>query len=140
MSSDSFHPLLPEVTHNETADPSVIFNLPEHSGPNSPEGHGVPPPPELSPELLRTDDLCRTASPSLHQSFSQLLTSQCHAHDSVLTVDPTAVTDVEQTAAILSHLTVCDETSALKKISGRHEDSARDLKSTTSPVSDKILV
>lgn len=27
--SDSFHPLLAEVTHNETAEPSMTFHLPE---------------------------------------------------------------------------------------------------------------
>ncbi|XP_047450066.1 centrosomal protein of 295 kDa isoform X3 [Mugil cephalus] len=125
---DSFHPLLAEVTHNETAEPSMIFTLPEHGGLDSPGGrggldspggHGVPTPPDLSPELVRTDERCRTTSPSLNQSFSQLVTSQCLPHASVLTADPTDV--------ILSHLNVSDETPALEKISGRHEDSVRDL-------------
>uniref|UniRef100_UPI0037E7F921 neurofilament medium polypeptide-like n=1 Tax=Semicossyphus pulcher TaxID=241346 RepID=UPI0037E7F921 len=126
---DSFHPLMAEVTHNETADPSMIFHLPEHSVPDSPErqpasGEGsvstpseefetnddLPVESEPSPERLRAEEppCSTTASPVLHQSFSQLITSQCHPHESVLVLSPTVRTDVELTALSLSSLTVSD--------------------------------
>ncbi|XP_045929282.1 centrosomal protein of 295 kDa isoform X2 [Micropterus dolomieu] len=117
--SDSFHPLLAEVTHNETAEPSMIFHLPDHDVPPSPEGQpangerSVSTPSEefethddssveseQSPERLRTEDpsSCLNASPILHESFSQLITSQHNIHESV----------VELTALSLSALTLCD--------------------------------
>ncbi|XP_074534904.1 uncharacterized protein cep295 isoform X2 [Halichoeres trimaculatus] len=104
--SDSFHPLLAEVTHNETADPSMTFHHPDQSVLNSPEGRSAsgersPSTPsersethndpsaesEASPERLRAEDpsSCMTA----HESFAQL-----HLQDSVCT----ARTDVELTA------------------------------------------
>ncbi|XP_044209509.1 centrosomal protein of 295 kDa [Thunnus albacares] len=181
--SDSFHSLLAEVTHNETVDPSMIFHQPQHDAPSSPEGQ----PPsrehsvsthsedfetrtnpsvesEPSPERLRTEEPHRTTSTALHESFSQLVTSQCHPHESVLMMSPTAQ-DVELTAQSLSNLTVCDSTSMLNLpqpeggeadrncVSKRHEDSvpfgdlhAREVKSEQSsnlkndvPLSDKIL-
>lgn len=126
--SESFHPLLAEVTHNETADPSMTFHLPEHKVPNSHTeqptsglnsvstpadesethtDHTVES--ELSPERLRTQEqsFCSTA---LHESFSHLVTSQCLPHESVLTVSPTMTTDVDLTALTLSHLSLCDAT------------------------------
>ncbi|XP_078103166.1 centrosomal protein 295 isoform X1 [Sander vitreus] len=105
--SDSFHPLLAEVTHNETADPSMTFHQPEHDGPTSPEGqpasggsrvstpseefeiHTVES--EPSPERLRTEDpsSCIADSPALQESFFQLTTSQYQPRESVLIVSPT---------------------------------------------------
>ncbi|GAA6223572.1 centrosomal protein of 295 kDa [Lates japonicus] len=117
--SDSFHPLLAEVTHNETADPSMTFHLLEHKVPNSPEGrtaseersvstsseesetHAQPSvESEPSPERLRTE------KPALHDS------SPCQPHESVLVLEDTMRTDVEITALSLSHLTMCDDTPA----------------------------
>ncbi|TDH15402.1 hypothetical protein EPR50_G00030590 [Perca flavescens] len=106
--SDSFHPLLAEVTHNETADPSMTFHQPEHDGrATSPEGqpasggsrvstpseeveiHTVES--EPSPERVRTEDLsgCVADSPTSQESFSQLATSQYQPRDSVLMLSPT---------------------------------------------------
>ncbi|XP_034385039.1 uncharacterized protein cep295 isoform X3 [Cyclopterus lumpus] len=121
--SDSFHPLLAEVTHNETADPSMIFHLPEHDGPTSPEGaqnsvseefeaHDDPSvESEPSPERLREEPPpgCAAASPASHDSFSQLVTSQCHPDESVLMLSLAAGPDVEPTALSLSRLTMCDD-------------------------------
>ncbi|XP_034722491.1 uncharacterized protein LOC117941633 [Etheostoma cragini] len=104
--SDSFHPLLAEVTHNETADPSMTFHQPEHDGPTSPEGPpasgGSPastPAEEIeihtesepSPEHLRTEDpsSCKADDPALQESYSQLTTSQNQTSESVLIVSPT---------------------------------------------------
>lgn len=126
--SDSFHPLLAEVTQNETADPSMIFHLPEHVT-NSPEGqpasgersvsthpeefetHYDPSSSEQSPECLRTEEpsVFVTASPDVHESFSQLITSQYHPDESVLLVGDTRRTDVELTALSLANLTMCDD-------------------------------
>ncbi|XP_035536030.1 centrosomal protein of 295 kDa [Morone saxatilis] len=121
-SSDSFHPLLAEVTHNETADACMTFHLPVHDVPNSPEGQSAswersvsttseefetPDGPsvesEPSPERLRTEEpsSCVTASHALHESASQLITSQYHPQES----------DVEITAQSLSNLTLCDDAS-----------------------------
>ncbi|XP_039646701.1 centrosomal protein of 295 kDa isoform X2 [Perca fluviatilis] len=106
--SDSFHPLLAEVTHNETADPSMTFHQPEHDGrATSPEGqpasggsrvstpseeveiHTVES--EPSPERVRTEDPsgCVADSPASQESFSQLATSQYQPRDSVLVLSPT---------------------------------------------------
>uniref|UniRef100_A0A3P8TQB8 Uncharacterized protein n=1 Tax=Amphiprion percula TaxID=161767 RepID=A0A3P8TQB8_AMPPE len=165
IGSDSFHPLLPEVTHNETADLSMTFHLPEHSLPSSPEGrpasgrHGASdystesePRANLSagsdpsPERLRAEEPTgySASSPALHESFSQLVTSQSQPHESILTVSPTATADVQQTAQILLHLTVCDDPQPEVQISERPEDSfsSSELKSERNlrvSVSDEIL-
>ncbi|XP_029301688.1 centrosomal protein of 295 kDa isoform X2 [Cottoperca gobio] len=163
---DSFHPLLAEVTHNETADPSMTFHLPEHNVPTSPEGlasgersvsipseefetHTDPSiESEPSPERLRTEhpSSCMAASPAFHESFSQLITYQCHPHESVLMVSPTMRIEVELTALSLSNLALCDDppTVVLPQperadanrncISVRHGDSV-----PFSDLSDKIL-
>ncbi|XP_031719464.1 uncharacterized protein cep295 isoform X2 [Anarrhichthys ocellatus] len=143
--SDSFHPLLAEVTHNETADLSMTFHLPEHKVPTSPEGqpasgeHGV----STSSEEFETDESepssehlraeepssCAAASPASHESFSQLITSQCHPHESVLVLSPDTRTDEEPTALSLSRLTMCDDMSE-----GPRADRNR-----VCPFSDKIL-
>ncbi|XP_062275908.1 centrosomal protein of 295 kDa [Scomber scombrus] len=180
--SVSFHPLLAEVTHNETIDPSMIFHLPEHDTPSSPEGHSQSRErsvsthsedfetctnpsveSEPSPERLRAEEPSRSTSTALQESFSQLVTSQCLPHESVLTVSPTTQ-HPELTAQSLSDLTVCDSTPTLsmpppeegeadrKSISERDEDSgqfnklpARELESVQSsnlknaaPFSDRI--
>ncbi|CAI5692647.1 unnamed protein product [Oreochromis niloticus] len=171
--SDSFHPLLAEVTQNETADLSITFHQPEHSVHNFPDGHpasrehSVTTPVEVnshsdlssvesepSPERLRTEEpnRCPTASSTLHESFSQLITTQCHPQESVLIVSPTVRADVEQTAEILSNLSMCDDTPALgvsraeERLGGADSISAEEIKSghgpnlrNASPVSDKIL-
>ncbi|KAM7398864.1 hypothetical protein PAMP_018173 [Pampus punctatissimus] len=149
---DSFHPLLAEVTHNETADPSMTFHLPEHDAPGSPEGR-LPSggcrlqtctdpsvESEPSPERLRTEEPSLTTSNALHESFSQLLTSQCHAHESVLMVSPTTQ-DVELTAQSLSHLTVCEpeEEEADRDPHARELESEQSLNLNAVSVSDKIL-
>lgn len=172
--SDSFHPLLAEVTQNETADLSITFHQPEHSVHNFPDVHpatrerSVTTPVEVishsdlssvesepSPERLRTEEPNRSpaASSTLHESFSQLITTQCHPQESVLIVSPTVRADVEQTAEILSNLSMCDETPAWgvsraeERLGGADSISAEEIKCghgpnlrNVSPVSDKILV
>lgn len=111
--SVSFHPLLAEITHNETVDPTMTFHLLEHNMPTSPEGQlvtgrrSVPTPHEESethsdpsPERLRTEH-------AVHESC------QGQHHESVLTLDDTVRTDVELTALNLSHFSLRDESSAL---------------------------
>ncbi|XP_041661097.1 centrosomal protein of 295 kDa [Cheilinus undulatus] len=132
--SDSFHPLLAEVTHNETAYPSVIFHQPELDVPISPEqqaseGHSISTPSEElerpddptvesepSPERLRAEEpsSCTTASPALHESFSQLMTSKLHPHESVLTESPIKRTNVELTALNLLQLNLCDSSAKVE--------------------------
>ncbi|XP_042342949.1 uncharacterized protein LOC121943495 [Plectropomus leopardus] len=136
--SDSFHPLLAEVTHNETTDPSMTFHLPEHGVPSSPEGQpasgerSVSTPShtdasaesEPSPERLRTEEPsnCTAVSPALPESFSQLITSQCHPYESVLEMSPTMRMDVELTTLSLSNLTVCDDTVGMLQPEGADAD------------------
>ncbi|XP_041851766.1 centrosomal protein of 295 kDa isoform X3 [Melanotaenia boesemani] len=123
---DSFHPLLAEVTHNETADPSMIFQMPGHGAPDTPEAHPasrehrVSTPSaesethtdpsvesETSPEHFRTEEPNHfTAPPTLHGSMSQLIISECHRHDSALEMSPAGRTDVDKTTLILSNLTI----------------------------------
>lgn len=113
LASELFQPLLAEVTHNETADPSMTFHLPEHNVPDSPEelpdwDRALS---EESPERLRTEEpiTCVMASPASHGSFSQH-----HACKSVLVLSPpTMMTDVELSALSLSKLTMCDQTPAV---------------------------
>lgn len=120
--SELFQPLLAEVTHNETVDPSMTFHLPEHNVPDSPEEppdwdralsetRHDPSESEGSPERLRTEEPigCVTASPASHGSFSQH--QPCK---SVLVLSPpTETTDVELSALSLSKLTLCDQTPAV---------------------------
>ncbi|XP_036977228.1 centrosomal protein of 295 kDa isoform X3 [Acanthopagrus latus] len=112
--SDSFHPLLAEVTHNETADASMMFHPPEHNVPGSPEGqragsvstspeaHDDVSESESSPERLRAEQpsSCVTTSPASDQSLTQLVTSQNHPPD------------VELTALSLSNLILSDDAPA----------------------------
>ncbi|KAG7470888.1 hypothetical protein MATL_G00118660 [Megalops atlanticus] len=90
--SDSFHPLLAEVTQNETAEHSMTFHLPEqelHCSGVAGEG-GAPtceterPP---SPEQLRAEqqDLSLHPPAPLQDSLCQLAESQSTTQDSVLT-------------------------------------------------------
>lgn len=88
--SDSFHPLLPEITHNETADPSMTFQLPEQlsaSGGLSTASTED----DASPERLRGEQpgCCGV----LQESFSQLAISQCPPQESVLLLSPTLKTE-----------------------------------------------
>ncbi|XP_013871349.1 uncharacterized protein cep295 isoform X2 [Austrofundulus limnaeus] len=81
--SDVFHPLEAEITHNETADPPATFHLPEHDVPEGSLGFSTPSVGfEPSPEQLRAEE--RT-SPSLQESFSQLVLSESRPQDSVVT-------------------------------------------------------
>lgn len=112
--SDSFHPLLAEVTHNETADASMTFHPPEHNVPGSPEGqragsvstspeaHDDVSESESSPERLRAEQpsSCVTTSFASDQSLTQLVTSQNHPPD------------VELTALSLSNLILSDDAPA----------------------------
>ncbi|XP_054460001.1 centrosomal protein of 295 kDa isoform X2 [Anoplopoma fimbria] len=156
--SDSFHPLLAEVTHNETADPSMTFHLPEHDVPTSPEGQPASveysvstsseecethtdesePSSEPSPERLRAEEpsSCLTAYPTLHESFSQLITSQCQPHESILMMSSATGTDVEPTSLSLSRLTMCDYIPTLGI--PQPEDLEADINHFY-PLSDKIL-
>lgn len=97
----------------------MTFHLPEHHAPDSPDerpagsDRGAPAPSEQteqSPERLRTEEPMGgvIAAPSLHESFSQLITSQCHPWESDHTVSPPTEIEVELTALSLSHLTLCD--------------------------------
>ncbi|XP_064841246.1 uncharacterized protein cep295 isoform X1 [Oncorhynchus masou masou] len=113
--SDSFHPLLAEVTHNETAEPFMTFHLPEeeveglcshdedgdHEAPAgdlelsacSEEFEDDTDPSvtsEPSPERLRGAEEPPQPSPALHDSLYQLTISQCLPHDSALQVSPGA--------------------------------------------------
>ncbi|KAK2913060.1 hypothetical protein Q8A73_007173 [Channa argus] len=96
----SFRSLLAEFTHNETAEASMTFHLPEHEVPSSPDEHPGSREPsdstpseesdytvqsEPSPELLRAEEQSGCL-PALCESFSNLTTSQCFAHESVLMV------------------------------------------------------
>ncbi|KAM4590280.1 uncharacterized protein cep295 [Fundulus diaphanus] len=71
---DSFHPLLPEHTQNQTADPTMTFHLPDLSMSDSADGSPAGPEPGPSPEQLRTEEpnCCRV----LQESFSQLAFSE----------------------------------------------------------------
>ncbi|KAK1899548.1 Centrosomal protein of 295 kDa [Dissostichus eleginoides] len=103
---DSFHPLLAEVPHNETADSSMTFHLPDHHVPSCTEGRphsrgeesDASSDPsvesEPSPERLRAEQpaSCR-AAPPLHGSFSQLITSQCHPNESEEELTALAICD-----------------------------------------------
>ncbi|XP_029571492.1 mucin-12 isoform X3 [Salmo trutta] len=109
--SDSFHPLLAEVTHNETAEPSMTFHLPEEEveglcSHDEDDDHEAPAgdlelsacseefeddtdpsvTSEPSPEGLRGGEEPPQPSPALHDSLYQLTTSQCLSHDSALQV------------------------------------------------------
>lgn len=113
--SDSFQPLLAEVTHNETAEPSMTFHLPEEEdeelgspnrGDHAPVGElnlspcsEEPPCGDLeehtdpfvnsdpSPERLRAEEPSQSQS-ALQDSLYQLTTSQCLPHDWNLVVSP----------------------------------------------------
>lgn len=133
--SDSFHPLLAEVTHNETAYPSMTFHLPGQEAPCSPagasrstssevnhSGHSeqsseeeFEPPAsssvesELSPEHFRAEEPPRrlAAPAALQESFCHLAISHCDPHPSVLTMSP-AAQEAELATLSLSGLTLCD--------------------------------
>nr|XP_020479192.1 centrosomal protein of 295 kDa isoform X2 [Monopterus albus] len=124
----SFHPLLAEVTHNDTAEPSMTFHLPEHEVPNSPEGQPASGPFNVSvpsegsefhtdgsespPEHLRSEQQSGHLT-TLHESFSHLITSQCHPLDSAILVSPITRTDMDQTVLCPLDLTMCDAAPAL---------------------------
>ncbi|XP_038140781.1 uncharacterized protein cep295 isoform X3 [Cyprinodon tularosa] len=92
---DSFHPLLPEITHNETADPSMTFQLPQHNvsdtsdrspAAEGPGGSTSSVQGDPCPEQLRTEEpnYCR----ELQESFSQLVLSECLPQESIRTMSP----------------------------------------------------
>ena len=113
--SDSFHPLLAEVTQNETVDPSMTFHLPEQETPTtSPERSeqsaievrnrltysseedeaGSIAEPSVtsdpSPDRLRAEEpsLSQTCHTAIQESFDQLSISQCHPNQSVDFISP----------------------------------------------------
>ncbi|XP_008424913.1 uncharacterized protein cep295 isoform X2 [Poecilia reticulata] len=69
---DSFHPLHPEITHNETADPPVTFHLPDLNTSDDP-----------SLEQLRAEE--PDGRRDVQESFSRLVISECVQQDGVLT-------------------------------------------------------
>ncbi|XP_076001882.1 centrosomal protein 295 isoform X3 [Genypterus blacodes] len=132
--SDSFHPLPAEVTHNETADPTMTFHLPERDAPSS--NSSSPPQStraesrfsthaeeldstetsaqfsEASPERFRAEEPSSCPRAVLHQSFCQLTTSPCQPDESVLMASPVA----QLIAPRLRNLTVCDATPTLSML------------------------
>lgn len=104
-----------EVTHNETADPSMNFHQPEHNSPDEQLSSWDPRAPasfsnddlsesEQSLDFFRAKDTSVMTPPASHESFSLLITSQDHIHQSVLMSPPK---DVELTAPSLSKLATC---------------------------------
>uniref|UniRef100_A0A673B5W7 ALMS motif domain-containing protein n=2 Tax=Sphaeramia orbicularis TaxID=375764 RepID=A0A673B5W7_9TELE len=157
--SDSFHPLPAEVTHNETVDPTMTFDLLGQGDASSPTDRSadsslhsevcdVSPDPPV--EQLRAEERSRCL-PDPHQSFTELQTSQCRPQDSVLMASSVDC-DVEVTVLNLSHLSVCDSTSGIQLPpppeeeqdgSDKNLDETSEQKSdldTGVPVSEKILV
>lgn len=93
--SESFHQLLAEVTHNQTADPSMTFHAPDeqpaHFGSSVSEPHRVSAHSDPSPERFRAEESAVSAAASLDSSLSQLLaSSQRRSQDSVLLLSPTS--------------------------------------------------
>lgn len=110
--SNSFHPLLAEVTHNETADPSVTFHLLEHKGSDLPEDEvnwesSVSRPSEVS-EPNTDVSVESESSPERPREESSLQEmSPYQPQESVLDMEDTLGTDVEITALNLSNLKMC---------------------------------
>lgn len=105
--SQSFHQLFAEVTHNQTADPSVTFHPPDQESPaerpadfrssvSDDSAHS-----DLSPERFRREEPVGSAAASL-DSLSQLLSSQQQSQDSVLLPSPTT----EKVDAVCPSLTI----------------------------------
>lgn len=108
-----------EVTHNETADPSMNFPQPEHNSPDEQPSSRDPRAPasfsnddlsesERSLDFFRAKDAATSVMtpPASHESFSLLITSQDHVHQSVL-LSP--LKDMEATAPSLSKLATCSD-------------------------------
>ncbi|XP_071396494.1 uncharacterized protein cep295 [Centroberyx affinis] len=155
--SDSFHPLLAEVTHNETVDASMTFHLPVQEAPSSPEGSGQSPggerglsprseeesethaepsvESEPSPERFRAEE--PSSASALQESFCQLATSQCQPQESVLMV---SAQEAELATLSLSGLTLCDAPPALDlpppEGGDAEEKSVSDRPGRSGPVSD----
>ncbi|XP_041727185.2 centrosomal protein of 295 kDa isoform X1 [Coregonus clupeaformis] len=152
--SDSFHPLLAEVTHNETAEPSMTFHLPEEEvkGPCSHDEESDHEAPagdlefsacseefeddtdpsvtsEPSPERLRGGEEPPQSSPAVQDSLNQLTTSQCLPHDSALEVSPGAE-EVGLAACALSDLSLCEDVPTLDM---PLEGGDTDMESTPAP-------
>ncbi|XP_027855198.1 uncharacterized protein cep295 isoform X4 [Xiphophorus couchianus] len=72
---DSFHLLQPEITHNETAEPSVTFHLPDLNTSDDP-----------SLEQLRVEE--PHGRREVQESFSRLVISECVQQDPVLMSSP----------------------------------------------------
>ncbi|XP_071215951.1 uncharacterized protein [Salvelinus alpinus] len=151
--SDSFHPLLAEVTHNETAEPSMTFHLPEEEveGPcfHEEESDHEAPAGDLeisacseefvdntwsvtsdpSPECLRGGEEPPQPSPTLYDSLYQLTTSQCLPHNSALGVSPGAAVG-GLAACSLSGASLCEDVPTLDK---PLEGGDTDMESTPAP-------
>ncbi|XP_026185651.1 centrosomal protein of 295 kDa isoform X1 [Mastacembelus armatus] len=115
---DSFHPLLAEVTHNETADPSMTF----HQVPNSPEPvrgeHSIS---TASQDSEIHTDLSVGSDPSLERLRTEQCSFTTAFHESFCHVITTRM-DVDLTALSLSNLTMCDITPALDMPEGGEAD------------------
>ncbi|KAM4742446.1 uncharacterized protein cep295 isoform 3-T3 [Anableps anableps] len=92
---DSFHSLMPELTHNETADLSMTFHLPEHNTSESLDRDPASEEPGVStssveadpsPEQLRAEEpnCCRI----VQEALSQLALSDSLPQESVLLLSP----------------------------------------------------
>lgn len=101
-----------EVTHNETAEPSMNFHLPGHSSPDQQPSSWDPGAPrsltsddsggpERSLESFRAQEpvTSMTSLPASHESFSLLITSQDHVCDSAL-ASPSLKVDPEPAALL----------------------------------------
>ncbi|XP_028320737.1 centrosomal protein of 295 kDa [Gouania willdenowi] len=104
---DSFHPLQAELTTNQSADISMIFDLPPRGVPNSPgvERGLLSPCDESWPEQLRADESqrCEETSPQGRSDSTPLLMDQEQTTDST-----PLLMDQEQTSVIHSELKVCE--------------------------------
>ncbi|XP_060928598.1 mucin-2-like [Limanda limanda] len=115
--SDSFHPLLAEVTHNDTADPSMTFHLLSHRGPSSLELTSEEPSVSSAPggsdtrgdssvESDPSPERLRSENPAEHQLL------QDQTQESALVLEDTMSADVELTDLSLSNVIMCDEAPA----------------------------
>lgn len=115
MFSDWFHPLVAEVTHNGTADLSVTFDQLQSSADGPPARSAATPDPPAgaaaSPECLRAEEPnhCAAASSSLQGSFLQLVATPRRPQGAE---SPATGAYVEQTAARLSDVSMCDDAPA----------------------------
>ncbi|XP_029026671.1 centrosomal protein of 295 kDa [Betta splendens] len=102
---DSFYPLLPEVTHNNTADLSTSFHLPEHDVPDSPVDQSAW---GLSPVSSPANETHPDQMVGSEKSPERLRSQEQYMCLSVLRERPAISTDVDPMAVTVSHLPLCD--------------------------------